>query len=68
MQLNVTRREALTSAFLNFYMIPSFLALVKIKSYFLKSLCLYFGLVFESKRENQVDSLSMLVFTYFPYL
>ncbi|ELU81206.1 hypothetical protein PNI0076_00504 [Streptococcus pneumoniae PNI0076] len=45
-------------------MIPSFLALVKIKSYFLKSLCLclYFGLVFESKRENQVDSLSMLVF------
>ncbi|ACA37229.1 hypothetical protein SPAR143_0957 [Streptococcus pneumoniae NP070] len=43
-------------------MIPSFLALVKIKSYFLKSLCLYFGLVFESKRENQVDSLPMLVF------
>ncbi|KYF33136.1 hypothetical protein SMI10712_00811 [Streptococcus mitis] len=48
-------------------MIPSFLALVKIKSYFLKSFCLYFALVSSSKRENQVDSLSVLVFPHLPY-
>ncbi|KEQ34672.1 hypothetical protein SK629_1300 [Streptococcus mitis] len=45
-------------------MIPSFLALVKIKSYFFEKFVFVFifWLGFHIKRENHIDSLPMLVF------